>query len=105
MKLSVTGCFTCPSDTLMGSPRPMKATVESKPSPISLKVLLCETKLKVTSKKKKKLNRGTLSNYQQPPRIQGVATYKNYSEKKKKVQYKFCSKDKYFFLLGTIERG
>jgi len=42
-KKSVLGCLTYRSDVVLGGPWSMKAAIESKPSAVSLKVLLCET--------------------------------------------------------------
>ncbi len=42
-KRTVIGCLTCRSNGLMGRPWPMKATIDSRPSTISLKVWLHET--------------------------------------------------------------
>ncbi len=44
MKRTVIGCLTCWSHGLMGGPWPMKATIHSRPSAVSLKVWLHETR-------------------------------------------------------------
>ncbi len=43
MKQTVIGCLTCRSNGLMGGPWPMKATIHSRPSAVSLKVWLHKT--------------------------------------------------------------
>ncbi len=44
-KRTVIGCLTCRSNGLMGGPWPMKATIHSRPSAVSLKVWLRETRI------------------------------------------------------------
>ncbi len=47
-KRTVIGCLTCRSNSLMGGPWPMKAAIYSRPSAVSLKVWLRETREHLT---------------------------------------------------------
>ncbi len=49
MKRTVIGCLTCRSNGLMGGPWPMKPAIYSRPSAVSLKVWLRETRAPLTS--------------------------------------------------------